>query len=46
MSEAILIAIDVGTHESGLRGTVHKSANRLIEHEARLTMLERQGAGR
>jgi hypothetical protein len=32
---------DIGTHETGMRGTVHKTANRLIEHEARLMVLER-----
>lgn len=33
---------DVGTHESGLRGAVHKTANRVTEHEARLIVLERR----
>jgi hypothetical protein len=35
------IQIDIGTHESGIRGTVHKCANTLIVHEARLGTLER-----
>jgi hypothetical protein len=35
------IASDIGTHESGIRGTVHKTANRVSEHEARLITLER-----
>lgn len=32
---------DVGTHDSGLRGTVHKCANTLIVHEGRLMALEK-----
>jgi hypothetical protein len=32
---------DIGTHDSGMRGTVHKTANRVTEHEARIITLER-----
>lgn len=35
------IQIEVGTHDSGLRGTVHKSANRVTEIDMRLSVLER-----
>jgi hypothetical protein len=33
---------DIGTHETGIRGTVHKTANRMTEHESRLIALERR----
>lgn len=41
-SDVRRIKEDIGTHETGMRGTVHKCANRLIEHEARLVTLERK----
>lgn len=33
---------DIGTHDTGIRGAVHKAANRIIEHEGRLMSLERR----
>ena len=33
---------EIGTHETGLRGTVHKTANRVTEIDMRLSMLERK----
>lgn len=33
---------DIGTHETGIRGTVHKCANTLIVHEGRLLVLEQR----
>lgn len=33
---------DVGSHETGLRGTVHKTANRVTEIDMRVAMLERR----
>jgi len=33
---------EIGTHDTGMRGTVHKTANRVTEHEARLIVLERR----
>jgi hypothetical protein len=40
------IAIDVGTHETGLRGAVHETANRVTELAMRLALLEPRGGGR
>lgn len=36
------VVSEVGTHEMGLRGTVHKCANTLIAHEGRLIALEKE----
>jgi len=36
---------DIGTTDRGLRGTVHKTANRCSEHEMRIALLERGGNG-
>jgi len=33
---------EIGTHETGIRGTVHKTANRLTEIDMRVAMLERR----
>lgn len=33
---------DIGTHDTGLRGAVHKSASLVTAIEARVTWLERQ----
>lgn len=33
---------EIGTHETGLRGSVHKIANRVTEIDMRLTALERR----
>lgn len=33
---------DIGTHDTGLRGTLHKAVNRATEHEMRIAVLERQ----
>jgi len=33
---------EIGTHETGLRGSVHKSANRITEIDMRVAMLERR----
>jgi hypothetical protein len=33
---------EIGTHESGLRGAVHKTANRVTEIDMRLNALERR----
>lgn len=34
------VMADIGTHETGIRGTVHKTSNMLIVHEGRLDILE------
>jgi hypothetical protein len=31
---------DIGTHDSGLRGNVHATANLCTQHEMRLSLLE------
>lgn len=36
------VCIDIGTHDTGLRGAVHETANRVTEHGMRIAMLERQ----
>lgn len=33
--------IDIGTHETGLRGVVHKTATHVTELEMRVTLLEK-----
>lgn len=33
---------EIGTHETGLRGTVHKTANRVTELDMRLAVIERR----
>jgi len=33
--------IDIGTHETGLRGAVHKTATHVTELEMRVTLLEK-----
>lgn len=33
---------DIGTHETGLRGSVHETANRVTEHGMRISILERK----
>lgn len=33
---------EIGTHDTGLRGTVHKTANRVTEIDMRLGALERR----
>jgi hypothetical protein len=40
------LAIDVGTHETGLRGAVHETANRVTEISMKLSLLEKRGGGR
>lgn len=34
--------VDIGTHDAGIRGAVHRHAGILLEHELRLTMLEKK----
>jgi hypothetical protein len=36
------LSIDIGTHDTGLRGAVHETANRVTEHALKISMLERQ----
>lgn len=33
---------DIGTHDSGMRGHIHATANLCTQHEMRLTVLERK----
>lgn len=33
---------DIGTHSTGLRGTVHETNNMCTQHELRITILERK----
>ena len=33
---------DIGTHDTGMRGNVHKVSNLCMEHEMRIATLERQ----
>lgn len=33
---------DIGTHQSGLRGAVHKTATMCTEHELKIQILERK----
>ena len=33
---------DIGTHETGMRGNLHRTANLCVQHEMRITMLERK----
>jgi len=33
--------VDIGTHETGLRGAVHKMATHITELEMRVTILEK-----
>lgn len=35
------LTIDIGTHDTGLRGAVHEAANRVTEHGLKISMLER-----
>jgi len=35
------LAQDIGTHDTGLRGAVHETANRVTEHGLKIAMLER-----
>jgi len=37
---------DIGTHESGLRGNVHQTANLCMQHEMRIATLERHEQSR
>lgn len=32
--------VDIGTHDTGMRGEVHEHANAITEHELRIAMLE------
>lgn len=41
-SDVKRIQVDIGTHDTGLRGTVHKNANRVTELDMRLGVLERK----
>jgi len=34
---------DIGTHDTGLRGNVHSTANLCMQHEMRIAVLERKG---
>jgi Tfp pilus assembly PilM family ATPase len=36
------VCVDIGTHDTGLRGAVHETSNRVTEHGMRIAMLERQ----
>lgn len=33
---------DIGTHETGMRGAIHETANRMTELSMKMSMLERQ----
>jgi hypothetical protein len=33
---------DIGTHDTGMRGEIHRNNNTLTQHELRLTSLERK----
>ncbi len=33
---------DIGTHDTGMRGHIHITANQCTQHEMRITMLERK----
>lgn len=33
---------DIGTHDSGLRGSVHATSQMCTQHELRITLLERE----
>lgn len=33
---------DIGTHDSGLRGEVHRTGNMCMSHEMRIAVLERE----
>jgi len=33
---------DIGTHDTGMRGAIHRTESRCTEHELRLTNLERK----
>lgn len=35
------LTVDIGTHDTGLRGHVHETANRVTEHGLKIAMLER-----
>lgn len=37
---------DIGTHDTGLRGHVHETANRVTEHGMKIAMLEQRSGGR
>jgi len=41
-SDVERMKIDIGTHETGLRGTVHKIATHVTELEMRVATLERK----
>lgn len=32
---------DIGTHETGIRGSIHELANRVTEHAMKIALLER-----
>ena len=36
------LTLDIGTHDSGLRGHVHATSNRVTEHGLKIAMLERR----
>lgn len=35
------LTVDIGTHDTGLRGHVHETSNRVTEHGLKISMLER-----
>jgi hypothetical protein len=37
------IAREIGTHETGIRGSVHETANRVTELGMKVSLLERRG---
>ena len=36
------LTVDIGTHDTGLRGHVHETSNRVTEHGLKIAMLERR----
>lgn len=41
-SDVERMKVDIGTHETGLRGVVHRTATHVTELEMRVTLLEKE----